>query len=118
MLLWAEVVQRFRRAEGSVEGPRRGCSLQAKLLCARSMVGRRSLRSSFLDALTWPPDPITSSAGDAAAPNFDIIRDSTSRGADPQHSLEGRPTGKENFSTDYMRALFDYAYAKTKAGYP
>jgi hypothetical protein len=27
--------------------------------------------------LTWPPDPITSFAGDAAAPNFHIIRDST-----------------------------------------
>ena len=32
------------------------------------MVGRRSPRSSFPNALTWRLDPITSSAGDAAAP--------------------------------------------------
>jgi hypothetical protein len=27
--------------------------------------------------LTWQPDPITSSPGDVAKPNFHIIRDST-----------------------------------------
>ena len=31
--------------------------------------------NSRLNALTWQPDPITSSTGDVAAPNFHIIRE-------------------------------------------
>src|SRR4051794_26384285 len=52
-------------------------SLPARSPCAKSMVGRRSPRSSSLNALTGQPDPITSSPGDIAKPNFHIIRDST-----------------------------------------
>ena len=35
------------------------CSLQARSPCARSTAGRPSPRNSSLNALTWPPDPIT-----------------------------------------------------------
>ena len=53
-------------------------SPQARSSCARSMVGRRSPRSSFSNALTWRLDPITSPAGDAGAPIF-TFRYSTRR---------------------------------------
>ena len=50
------------------------------------MVGRRFPRSSFLNALTWQLDPLTSSPGDVAEPNFHIIRDST----EPKRTKDGR----------------------------
>ena len=53
------------------------CLPQGKSPCAKSMVGRPFPRSSSLNALTWPPDPITSCIGDVAKPNLHTNRDGT-----------------------------------------
>ena len=39
-----------------------------------------------------------------------------SRGGKPGRNVTAEH--KENFNRAYMRALFDYAYAKSRAGYP